>query len=112
MWRRCFPSVGETGIRGHGLRVKGRPFRTEMRRNSFSRRVGESVELIATEEAGSLSVFRTGTDRFLTGKEINGYGEKAGEWDLRNLSAMIEWRSRLDGPNGQILLLYHRVIES
>ena len=25
---------------------------------------------------------------------------------LRNLSAMIEWRSRLDGPNGLILLLY------
>ena len=76
-----FPLVGETGIRGLGLRVKGQPFRTEMKRNFFSQRVGESVEFIATEEAGPLSVFKTELDRFLIGKVIKGYGEKAGEWE-------------------------------
>ena len=37
---KMFPLVGKARIRGHSLRVKGRPFRTEMRRNFFSQRLG------------------------------------------------------------------------
>jgi len=33
-------------------------------------------------------------------------GENDGRMGLRNLSAMIEWWSRLNGLNGLILLLY------
>ena len=47
-----FPLVGRTRTRGHNLRLKGRSFKTEMRRNFFSQRVGESVELFAAEGRG------------------------------------------------------------
>ncbi|XP_072374073.1 transmembrane protein 231 isoform X2 [Scyliorhinus torazame] len=36
---RMFPLVGKTRTRGHHLRLKGRSFKTEMRRNFFSQRV-------------------------------------------------------------------------
>eukprot|EP00061_Rhincodon_typus_P016457 g44685.t1 len=36
---KTFPLVGETRTRGHSLRVKGRSFRTEVRRNFFSQRL-------------------------------------------------------------------------
>jgi len=62
----------------------------------------ESVDLIATEEAGSLSVFKTEVDSFLINKGIKGEGRRMG---IRIVSAMIEWRNTLDGLNGLILLL-------
>ena len=36
---RMFPLVEESRTRGHSLRIKGRSFRKEMRRNFFSQRV-------------------------------------------------------------------------
>jgi len=62
--------------------------------------VGESVELFAAEEAKSLSVFKTEIDRFLINEGIRGKGRR-----MRKISAVIEWRSGLDGPSGLILLL-------
>ena len=35
---RLFPLVGESRTRGHHLRVRGRTFKTAMRRNFFSQR--------------------------------------------------------------------------
>jgi len=49
---RMFPLVGKTRTREHNLRLKGQSFKTEMRRNFFSQRVGESVELFAAEGCG------------------------------------------------------------
>jgi len=39
---KMFPLVGKTRARGHNLRLKGRSFKTEMRRNLFSQRVVNS----------------------------------------------------------------------
>ena len=62
---RMFPLVGETRTRGHNLRVKGRSFKTEMRRNFFSQRAVNQWNSLPqrTVEARSLSVFKI--DRFL-----------------------------------------------
>ena len=48
---RMFPLVGKTRTRGHNPRLKGRSFKTEIRRNFFSQS-GESVELFAAEGCG------------------------------------------------------------
>ena len=79
---RMFPLVGEARTRGHNLRVKGRSFKTEMRRNFFSLRVVNLWKSLPQRavEAGSLSVFKTKIDRFLINKGMKGYREKAGEW--------------------------------
>ncbi len=74
--------AGESRTRGHSLKIKGRPFRTEMRRNFFTQ---SGVNLRnslpqRTVEAQSLGVFKTEVDRFLTSKGIKGYGDRAGEW--------------------------------
>ena len=37
--KRMFPMVGESRTRGHSLRIRGKPFRTEVRRNFFTQRV-------------------------------------------------------------------------
>ena len=78
---RVFPLVGKTRTRGHNLRLKGRSFKTEMRRNLFSRRVVNLWNSLPQKavEARSLSVIKTEIDRFLINKGISGYGEKAGE---------------------------------
>ena len=55
-----------------------------MRRNFFSQRVGESVELFATEEAGSLSVFKTEIDRLIRGSGVMGKRQENG--DEKNIS--------------------------
>ena len=79
---RMFPLVGKTRTRGHNLRLKGRSFKTEMRRNFFSQRVVNLWNSLLQKavEARSLSVFKTEIDRLLINKTIRGYGEKAGEW--------------------------------
>ena len=79
---RMFPLVGKTRTRGHNLRLKGRSFKTEMRRNFFSQRVVNLWNSLPQKavEARSLSVFKTEIDRFLINKGIRCYGEKAGEW--------------------------------
>jgi len=62
---KLFPLVGETRTRGHSLRVKERPFRTEMRRNFFSQRVvGLWISLPQRAvETRWLSVFKTEIDK-------------------------------------------------
>ena len=102
-----FPLVGEARIQGHSLRVKGRPFRTEMRRNFFSQRQENLWNSLLQKavEARSLSVFKTEIDRFLINKRIRVHGGKGRRMGMRKISAMIEWRRRLDGPSGLILLL-------
>ena len=79
---RMFPLVGKTRTRRHNLRLKGRSFKTEMRRNFFSQRVVNLWNSLPQKavEARSLSAFKRELDRFLIGKGIKGYGEKAGKW--------------------------------
>ena len=79
---RMFPLVGETRTRGHNLRVKGRSFKTERRRNFFSQRVVNLWNSLPQRavEARSLCVFKTEIGKLLINKGIKGYGEKAGEW--------------------------------
>ena len=36
---RMFPMVGESRARGHSLKIRGKPFRIEVRRNFFTQRV-------------------------------------------------------------------------
>ena len=76
-----FPLVGKTRTRGHNLRLKGRSFISEMRRNFFSQRVVNLWNSLPQKavEARSLSVFNTEIDRFLINKGIRGYGEMV-EW--------------------------------
>jgi len=57
--------------------------KTEMKRNFISQRevnLWNSFPQRAVE-AGSLSMFEVETDRFLISKGIEGYGNKAGEWN-------------------------------
>ena len=77
-----FPLVGKTRIRGHNLRLKGRSFKTEMRRKFFSQRVVNLWNSLPQKvlEARSLSVFKTELDMFLINKGIRGHGKKAREW--------------------------------
>jgi len=76
---RMFPPFGKTGTRGYNLRLKGRSFKTELRKNFFSQRVVNLWNALP-QEARSLSVFKTEIDMFLINKGIRGYEEKAGEW--------------------------------
>ena len=102
---RMFPLVGKTRTRGHNLRLKGRSCKTEMRRNFFSQRVVNLWNSLPQKavEGRSLTVFKTAIDRFLINQGLWGKGRRMG---MRKISAMIEWRSRLDGPSGLILLLW------
>ena len=87
-----FPLVGETRIRGHSLRVKGRPFRTEMRRNFFSQRVVNLWNSLAQRavEARSLNVFKTEIDRFLRGSKVMGKRQENGVEKLISQDRMVE----------------------
>jgi len=89
---RMFPLVGKTRTRGHNLRLKGRSFKSEMRRNFFCQRLVSLWNSLpqTAAEAKSLSVFKTEIDRFLINK---GWG-KGRRMEMRKISAMIEWRSR------------------
>ena len=62
---RMFPLVGKTRTRGHNLRLKGRSFKTEMRRNFFRQRVVNLWNSLLQKavEAKSLSVFKAEIDR-------------------------------------------------
>ena len=80
--KRMFPRVGKTRTKGHNLRLKGRSFKTEMRRNFFSQRMVNLWNSLPQRavEVRSLGVFKTEIDKFLINKGIRGYGEKTGEW--------------------------------
>ena len=91
------------------MRIRGKPFRTEVRRNFFTRRVVNVWNSLPSNvvETKMLCDFKKKLDIALGDKGIKGYGRKGG---IMILNLMIshdqnEWRSRLEGPNGLLLLL-------
>ena len=72
--------LGESRTRGHSLRIKGRPFKTEVRKNVFTQRVVNLWNSLPQRavEAKSLDGFKRELDRALGASGIKGYGEKAG----------------------------------
>ena len=77
---RMFPMVGESRTMGHSLRIRGKPFRTEVRRNFFTQRmmnVWNSLPQNAVE-AKTLWNFKKKFDIALGAKGIKGYGGKWG----------------------------------
>ena len=74
---RVFPMVGESRTRGHNLRIRGKSFRTEVRRNVFTQRVvnvWNSVPLNVVE-AKTLSDFKKKLDLRLKGsRDMGGRG--------------------------------------
>ena len=79
---KLFPQADETRTRGHGLKVRGSRFRTELRRNFFTQRIVNLWNSLPSEavEATSLNAFKAKIDKFLNSKGIKGYGERAGKW--------------------------------
>jgi len=75
---KMLPLIGETRIRGHSLTVKGRPFRTQKRRNIFSQGVVNLWNSLTQKAMEALSVFKT--ERLNMGMGIKDYGGKVGEW--------------------------------
>ena len=55
-----------------------------------------------------MNFFKAKIERFLNSKGIKDYGERAGKWSgVHNKIShdLIEWRSRLEGLDGLLLLL-------
>ena len=77
---RMFPMVGESRTRGHNLRIRGKPFRAEVRRNFFTQRVVNVWNSLPQNvvEAKTLSDFKNKLDIALGAKRIKGYGRKGG----------------------------------
>ena len=63
-------------------------------------------------DAGTVSKFKEELERFLIGNGLKGYEGESRKMGMRSISAMIEWRSGLDGPSGLILLLCLTVLWS
>ena len=74
---RTFPMVGDSRTRGHSLRIRGEPFRNEVRRNFFTQRVVNVRNSLSQKvvDARSLSDLKK-LDIALEAKEIKGYGGK------------------------------------
>jgi len=53
-------------------------------------------------EARSLSVFKTERENLLFESEGQKLREQSGRMELKNILAMVEWWSELNGPNGLI----------
>ena len=72
-----FPVVGKSRI---SLRIRGKPFRTEVRRNFFTQRVVNVWNSLPQKvvEAKTLCDFKKKLDIALGAKGITGYGEKGG----------------------------------
>ena len=77
-----FPLVGQSRTRGHGYRLRGSRFKTEMRRNYFSQRVVNMWNSLphSAVESESLNVFKKEIDIFFNKIGIRGYGEQVGWW--------------------------------
>ncbi|XP_059818932.1 uncharacterized protein LOC132390340 [Hypanus sabinus] len=75
-----FLLMGESRTRGHSLRMRGRPFTTEMRKNLFTQRVVDLRNALPQKavEAKSLDAFKRELDGALKDSEVVGYGEGAG----------------------------------
>jgi len=72
--------VGDSRTRGPTLRIRGRPFRTEVRRHFCTQGVvslwnSPPQEVVHTK---TLNVFKRQLDLALGANGIKGYGEKAG----------------------------------
>ena len=71
--------VGESRTRGHSLRIRGKPLRTEVRRNFFTQRVVNVWNSLPQKvEAKILCDFKKKLDIALGAKGIKGYGWKVG----------------------------------
>ena len=77
---RIFPLVGESRTRGHSLRIRGKPFRTEVRRNFFTQRVVNMWDSLPQNvvEAKTFSDFKKKLEIALGAQGIKGYGRKGG----------------------------------
>ena len=71
-----FPIVGESRTRGHGLKIRGKPFSNEVRRNVFTQRVVNVRNSLPQKvvEAKTLCDFKNKLDRALEVQGIKGYG--------------------------------------
>ena len=69
---RMFPMVGESRTRGHSLRKRGKPLRTEVRRNFFTQRMVNVWNSLPQKvvEAKTLSDFKKKLDITLGAKGI------------------------------------------
>ena len=76
MQEKMFPMLGESRTRGHSLRIKGRPFKTEVRKNFFTQRVVNLWNSLPQRavEAKSLDGFKRELDRALGASGIWGEG--------------------------------------
>ena len=80
---RMFPMVGEPRTRGHSLRIRGKPFRNEVRENFFTQRVVSVWNSLSQNvvEAKILCDFKKKLDIAFGAKGIKGYGRK-GDQDI------------------------------
>ena len=71
---RLFPMLGNSRTRGHSLRIRGKSFRTEMRRSFFTQRVVSLWNSLPQKvvEASSLAIFKRELDVALVAKGIRG----------------------------------------
>ena len=74
---RMFPMLGKCRT---SLRIKGKPFRTEMRKNFFTWRVVNLWNSLPQKAVGasSFDMFKRELDVALVTKGVKGYGEKTG----------------------------------
>ena len=88
---KMLPKMGESRTRGHSLRIKGRPSKTELSKKLFHPGGCEFVEFSATEAAGanSLDEFKSELHGVLWPGDIKGYGEQAARVTDCGRSAMI-----------------------
>eukprot|EP00061_Rhincodon_typus_P007593 g29439.t1 len=75
-----FQMLGKSRTRGHSLRIRGKPFRSEMGKNFFPQRVVNLWDSLPQKAVGSssLDIFKKELDMALGAKGIKGYEEKAG----------------------------------
>ena len=85
-----------------------------MRKTFFTQRVVNLWNSLPQKvvEASSLAIFKRELDVALVAKGIRGYGEKAGTGILSWMISHdhIEWRCRLEGPNGLLLHLFSMIL--
>ena len=72
--------MGESRTRGHSLRIRDKPFRTEVRRNFFTQRVANVWNSLPQKvvEAKTLCDFKKKLDIALAAKGIKRYGGESG----------------------------------
>eukprot|EP00061_Rhincodon_typus_P006637 g27488.t1 len=91
-----FQMVGKSRTRDHNLRIRGKPFRTEMRKNFFTQRDVSLWDSLPQEAVGasSLDIFKGELDMAVVAKGIEGHRERAIQRTLR--SGMALMRKDLD----------------